>query len=417
MTSDHSGRPKRSGAASSGLRRRSYEQTNNEDVVVNLDRNGFHEIPALEYGESRTENLLLQGENLAVLEALTPKLRGSVRCAYIDPPYNNNERYAHYDDALSHDAWLSEIEPRIRLLYDLLREDGSLWISIDDNQVHYLKVLADRLFGREAFVATIVWQHRTTRENRRAFSNNHEYLLVYARNAARFRETRNLMPVDWTATGRYKNPDNDPCGLWQSVSANVQDGHATPSQFYEVIAPNGRRHSPPKGRCWALPKDRMERAIAEGRVWFGRDGNGVPRIKRYLSDAQPGLTPETLWPAETAGTTRAAKRQLLEMFPSETLFDTPKPEQLVKRILEIATDPGDLVVDAYLGSGTTAAVAHKMNRRYIGIEIGDHALTHCAQRLRKVVDGEQSGISELVGWKGGGGFRFFRSEEAQQSAA
>jgi adenine-specific DNA-methyltransferase len=384
---------------------------------LDLDIVGFQEVPALGYGDYDAENLLLHGDNLAILAAVRTTLAGSVRCVYIDPPYNNSERYAHYDDHLSHDEWLTVIEPRLALLYELLRDDGSLWISIDDGQLHYLKVLADRLFGRDAFVTTIVWQHRTTRENRRAFSNNHEYVLVYARNVARFRETRNLVPVDWVATGRYKNPDNDPRGPWQSVSANVQDGHATPSQFYEVIAPNGRRHSPPKGRCWGLPKDRMAQAIAEGRVWFGRDGHGVPRIKRYLSEAQSGVTPETLWTPEIAGTTRAAKRQLLEMFPNEVLFDTPKPEELVMRILQIATDPGDLVLDAYLGSGTTAAVAHKMKRQYIGIEVGGHALTHCAQRLRKVVDGESSGISNAVGWSGGGGFRFLRYQEAQQSAA
>jgi adenine-specific DNA-methyltransferase len=382
-----------------------------------LDRNGFHEVHGLSYGDRDAQNLLLQGENLAVLQALLPVFRGSVRCVYIDPPYNNNERYAHYDDYLSHEEWLSEIEPRLTILHDLLRRDGSLWISIDDNEVHYLKVLADRLFGRDSFMTTLVWQHRTTRENRRAFSNDHEYVLVYARDAARFREARNLLPVDWVETGRYKNPDDDPRGPWQSVSANVQDGHATPSQFYEVVAPNGQRHSPPKGRCWGLPKERMDQAIAEGRVWFGRDGNGVPRIKRYLSEAQPGVTPETLWTAETAGTTRGAKRQLLEMFPNETLFDTPKSEELIMRILQIATDPGDLVLDAYLGSGTTAAVAHKMNRQYIGIEIGDQALTHCAQRLRKVVDGERSGISNAVSWTGGGGFTFLRYRQAEQRVA
>jgi adenine-specific DNA-methyltransferase len=384
---------------------------------MNLDPIDFREVPALSYGDPDAPNLLLQGENLEVMAALRPTLRGSVRCAYIDPPYGNSERYAHYDDDMGHEEWLRTLEPRLALLFELLRADGSLWISIDDNEVHYLKVLADRLFGRDSFVTTIVWQHRTTRENRRAFSNNHEYVLVFARDARRFRETRNLRPVDWAATGRYKNPDGDPRGPWQSVSANVQDGHATPSQFYEIVAPNGRRHVPPKGRCWGLPRDRMKRAIAEGRVWFGRDGNGVPRVKRYLSEAPPGVTPETLWDADAVGTTRGAKRQLLEMFPNETLFDTPKPEALIKRVLEIATDPGDLVLDAYLGSGTTAAVAHKLNRRYIGIEIGDHALTHCAQRLQYVVDGEQSGISAGVGWAGGGGYRFLCHRRAARAAA
>ncbi len=369
---------------------------------------GFVRVPELAYGRRGTGNLIVQGDNTDVLKAITPAASGRIRCIYIDPPYNNREHYTHYRDALSHDTWLDDITSRLGYFAGLLREDGSLWISIDDREMHYLKVAADRVFGRRSFVTTIVWEQRTTRENRRAFSNNHEYLLVYARNPLAFRQSRNQLDFTSEARSRYKNPDNDPRGPWQSVSANVQDGHATAAQFYEVMSPSGRRHAPPKGRCWVYTKERMHEEIARNNFWFGRDGNGVPRRKVFLHDGGKGLTPHTLWQASEVGTSKSAKKHLLQMFPHESVFDTPKPEQLIHRILRIATNPGDSVLDAYLGSGTTAAVAHKMGRRYIGIERGDHATTHCVHRLRLVVDGESGGISDLVGWKGGGGFSFFR---------
>jgi adenine-specific DNA-methyltransferase len=369
---------------------------------------GFTRVPAFSYGEPGTGNALYHGENSKVLARLAPSLRGSVRCIYIDPPYNNQERYAHYHDALSHSAWLDTVRQRLEQLAPLLREDGSLWISIDDREVHYLKVAADSVLGRENFVSTIVWQQRTTRENRKVFSNNHEYVLVYARDARRFREARNPLGPSPELLRRYRNPDGDPRGPWQSVSANVQAGHGTASQFYVLVAPNGRRHEPPKGRCWVYDERRMRREIRANNVWFGRDGNGVPRLKRFMSEARPGLTPETLWPAAEVGTNDLAKKHLLQLFPHDTVFDTPKPEALIHRILHIATNPGDLVLDAYLGSGTTAAVAHKMGRRYVGIEQGRQAVTHCFTRLQRVVEGERGGISEQVGWSGGGGFEFFR---------
>jgi len=373
-------------------------------------------MPELSHGESETGNLLVQGENLAVLDELRGELTGAVRCVYIDPPYNNRERYTHYDDAVHHDAWLAGLEQRLERLRALLREDGSLWISIDDTGMHYLKVLADEIFGRANFVTTIVWQHRTSRENRRVFSNNHEYLLVYARSAERFKATRNLLAPSPEVLARYKNPDDDPRGPWQSVSATAQAGHATRAQFYELVAPGGRVHRPPKGRCWVYSQARMDEAIERREIWFGRNGDGVPRLKRYLSPGIHGLTPETLWTAELAGTTRDAKRHLLDMFPDESVFDTPKPERLMRRVLEIATDPGDLVLDPYLGSGTTSATAHKLGRRWIGIEQGGHAVTHCAQRMSMVIDGEPGGISEEVGWAGGGGLEFRRHDSSPHAA-
>lgn len=369
----------------------------------------FQHLTHLSYGERDTGNSLIQGENLSVLRSLEAKLVGKVRCVYIDPPYNNQERYCHYMDSQSHHEWLTTTTDQLRAIKPLLSKDGSVWISIDDAEVHYLKVAADEIFGRENFLSTIVWQQRTTRENRKVFSNNHEYLLVYAIDSAAFREGRNLLPAGRQVLSRYKNPDSDPRGPWQSISANVQGGHGTTTQYYDLVAPNGTVHRPPPGRCWIYTSDKMEKEMAANNIWFGKDGNGVPRLKRFLVESRVGLTPETLWKAEDVGTNQAAKKQVLRLFPGEPVFETPKPETLVARVLEIATSKGDLVVDTFLGSGTTAAVAHKMNRQYIGVEEGSHAITHCVRRLQMVVDGEQSGISTTVGWTGGGGFDFYRN--------
>jgi len=357
-------------------------------------------------GESKPSNRIVRGDNRTVLEILQTELAGQVRCIYIDPPYNNRESYSHYKDDEDHEVWLSSISSCVATLKDFLCDTGSIWISIDDRELHYLKVALDRIFGRQNFVTTIVWQQRTTRENRKVFSNDQEYILVYAKEYSKFKSARGLLPWTDEVLGRFKNPDNDPRGLWQSVSANAQAGHATKSQFYEIVAPNGKRHSPPNGRCWVYDKNRMSVEVAKSNVWFGRDGNGVPRIKRFLSEMKRGLTPHTLWLADEVGTNDSAKKHLLNLLPRNVVFDTPKPEGLIHRILEIATAPGDLVLDAYLGSGTTAAVAQKMGRRYIGIEVGDHIITHCVERLRKVIAGEQGGISSTVGWSGGGGYQF-----------
>jgi adenine-specific DNA-methyltransferase len=360
-----------------------------------------------------SDNAIIQGDNRLALELLKLRYAGKIRCAYIDPPYNNQERYTHYSDAQSHESWLAETVSCVQRIRPLLRPDGSLWVSIDDRQVHYLKVALDGVFGRDNFVTTIVWEQRTTRENRKVFSNNHEYVLVYAMDLARFKNSRGLLDWDDKILSRFKNPDNDPRGPWQSVSANVQDGHATKSQFYDVVAPNGRRHKPPKGRCWVYNEPRMKQEMAGNKVWFGGNGDGVPRLKRFLCDARRGFTPQTLWPAEQVGTNDQAKKHLLDLFPEHALFDTPKPEALIQRILCIASEPDDLVLDAYLGSGTTAAVAHKMGRRYIGIERGDHAATHCVDRIRKVIAGEQGGISASLRWRGGGAFHFYKLDRRE----
>lgn len=371
------------------------------------ESNDFTREEKLCVGKAEAGSAIIHGENLAVLDSLGEAIKGRVKCVYIDPPYNNAEVYRHYDDRLGRRVWLDRMTHRMKALKETLTVDGSLWVSIDDSELHNLRQIGDEVFQPENFISSVVWNHRKTRENRRPFSTNHEYILCFAKNAEAFKRSRNLLDAPPEILSRYKNPDNDPRGAWQSVSANVQDGHATQSQFYTLIAPNGRLHHPPKGRCWVYNKPKMEAEIRAGRVYFGRDGNAVPRIKKYLSGAKIGVAPSTLWMADEVGTTDSAKKHLMALLTKEAVFDTPKPEGLVQRILHIASNPGDLVLDAYLGSGTTASVAMKMGRDFLGIEQGPHIATHCVKRLQAVHDGEAGGISPLVGWKGGGGCAFY----------
>lgn len=360
-------------------------------------------------GNEECQNILIHGDNKDVLSELWPEYANRIRCIYIDPPYNNGETYHYYDDNNTQGDWLRNIRRVLNLLKPLLSKDGSIWISIDDSEMAYLRVEADRIFGRENFAGTIIWQQRKSRENRAVFSCNHEYILVYAKDIKEFKKKRNLLPVDEDfINSKYKNIDNDPRGPWQSVTANVQSGHAVPSQFYTVVSPTGVRHDPPKGRCWIYNEERMKREIAEGNIWFGKDGSNTPRVKKFLRDAKIGLTPETIWLADEVGTSDSAKKQLMTLFPDkENIFETPKPEELLKRIIEIASDEGDYILDCYIGSGTTIATAHKLSRHYIGIEIGDQMSELVVKRMNKVIEGENSGISELVGWQGGGDFVFY----------
>ncbi|HEV7165182.1 MAG TPA: site-specific DNA-methyltransferase [Gammaproteobacteria bacterium] len=398
----------------------SYTQSDEREPVTRASRalvkQSLQRVERWSAGKRATGNALIHGDNLEVLKLLTQIYEDAVKCIYLDPPYNNGESYEHYFDSMGHEEWLKSVSLRLEQARILLRKDGSVWISIDDSELHYLKVAADEIFGRKNFVGTVAWEHRTTRENRKVFSQNHEYLLVYAKDINAWTKARNSLPLTDEVVGRYKNPDADPRGPWQSVSANVQDGHGTPQQYYSLRAPNGKLHSAPKGRCWVYTKSKMMKAIANNEVWFGSNGNGVPRLKRFLKDRKVGLTPETLWRADSVGTTSEAKKHLLALFKNEILFDTPKPEHLIHRVLHISTNPGDLVLDAYLGSGTTAAVAHKMGRAYIGIENGDHIKTHCAHRLKQVIDGEGGGISSLIHWNGGGGFDYFEFKDRGRRA-
>ena len=352
---------------------------------------------------------IIQGENLDVLELLAKDYTEKVKCIYIDPPYNNGEKYTHYDDSV-HEEWIVEIKKRLRKLKPLLTSDGSIWISIDDSEVHYLKIAADEIFERKNFVSTIIWQQRTTRENRKIFSNNHEYILVYAKNKTSFSKSINKLKGNGEQIARYKNPDDDERGAWQSISLNVQAGHAVKSQFYELESPNGKKHNPPKGRCWVYNQEKMNGLIADGRIWFGRDGNGVPRLKKFLSETEIRITPDTLWLGNDVGTNKEAKKHLIKLFPDKDVFDTPKPERLLKRIFEIATNENDLVLDAYVGAGSTIAVAHKMKRQYIGIDKGNHIVDYVVARQKLVLQGKSLGILERVSDKNEG-FEFHKLAE------
>lgn len=356
------------------------------------------------------ENMLIHGDNLLALRALEQDYSGAIRCVCIDPPYNTGAAFTQYDDGIEHSTWLSLMRDRLEILSRLLRSDGSIWICIDDAEAHYLKVLCDEVFGRANFVANVVWEKRTSRENRRVFSFNHDHILVYSKDRSKFDTSRNRLPLNEAVLKRYKNPDEDPRGPWQSVSATAQAGHATPSQFYDLVAPSGKVHRPPEGRCWLYTKERMGKEIEAGNIWFGAKGANAPRIKRFLEDtSDSGLTPETLWTAKDVGTNDHAKKHLIGLFNGEVPFDTPKPEGLIARILHIATDEGDLVLDSFLGSGTTASVATKMRRRWIGIELGEHAKTCVVPRLRAVIDGaDEGGVTSQYDWTGGGGFRFMQ---------
>lgn len=359
---------------------------------------------ALSHGDPDSDNMLIQGDNLEALKALLPYYRGQVKCIYIDPPYNTGSAFEHYDDNLEHSRWLAMMWPRLELLRELLAEDGSIWISMDDDEAHYLKIILDEIFGRQNFVATCIWQKRYSRDGRGAIGDAHESVFCYASSAEEFKLTRNLLPLSDKQRKLYKNPDKDLRGPWQSVSMLAQ-GYR-PNQMYEIQAPNGAKHTPPDGNCWKLIEPEFKRQLEDGRITFGANGDGVPRRKYFLSEAK-GVVPWTWWPHEEVGHTGESKAEIKALFGKD-VFDTPKPERLMKRVLEIASNPGDLVLDSFLGSGTTAAVAHKMGRRWIGVEMGDHAHTHCVPRLKKVVEGEQGGISEAVEWKGGGGFAFYR---------
>ena len=381
--------------------------TRDEDIraAARVPYRLLEEASDLSAGDTDDGNMLIQGDNLDALKALLPFYAGQVKCIYIDPPYNTRSAFEHYDDNLEHSKWLAMMWPRLELLRELLSEDGAIWVSIDDNEVHYLKVIMDEVFGRRNFVANVVWQKRTSPDFRAVLGDGHENVLVCSKNASLFREKANLLPLSENQKKEYRNPDNDPRGPWVSRDFSAQ-GYR-PNQMYKIVTPGGAEYYPPEGSCWKNVEDVFLNQVEEGRFWFGRDGKGVPRRKNYLSEAR-GRQSWTWWSNEEVGHNQEAKKEVNTLFGAANTFDTPKPERLIQRILHIATDPGDLVLDSFLGSGTTAAVAHKMGRRYIGIEMGEHAVSHCVPRLRKVIAGEQGGISKSVNWQGGGGFRFYR---------
>ncbi|MBP3979220.1 site-specific DNA-methyltransferase [Acidovorax sp. JG5] len=358
---------------------------------------------------SAHNNLLIQGDNLEALKALLPFYRGQVKCIFIDPPYNTKSAFEHYDDNLEHSQWLSMMLPRLQLLRDLLSEDGSIWVTIDDNEGHYLKVLMDEVFGRRNFVANVFWEKKFSPQNDAyQISINHDHVLVYAKRSDNWRP--NLLPRSEKQAKNFKNPDNDPRGPWLSADytcAKTKDER--PNLYYAIRNPfTGQDVWPSTTRVWAFERASTEFNLEQGLLYWGANGNNErPRLKKFPDAVQQGTVPTTFWRNDEVGNNQDAKKEILT-FDAVAPFATPKPERLIERVLTLATHPNDLVLDSFLGSGTTAAVAHKMGRRWIGIEMGEHAATHCLPRLQKVIDGEQGGISQAVNWQGGGGFRFMR---------
>lgn len=381
---------------------------NKEQAVTtakNCEYRLLEEVPELSYGDISSKNLLIQGDNLEALKALIPFYAGKVKCVFIDPPYNTKSAFEHYDDNLEHSKWLSLIYPRLELLRELLSEEGSIWVTVDDNEAHYLKVIMDEIFGRKNFIANAIWQKRTSPDGRIHMGDAHDNIIVYGMPKAR--ANFNDLPLSEEQKKAYKNKDSK--GPWVSTDFTAQ-GYR-PNQMYKIITPSGVEYEPPAGRCWGNVEENFHRLLTEDRIWFGKDGKSRPRIKNYLSDAR-GVKSWSWWSNKDVGHNQEAKKEINTLFGATNAFDTPKPERLIQRVLHIATNENDLVLDSFLGSGTTAAVSHKLNRRYIGIEIGEHAITHCQPRLKKVVEGENGGISKAIDWKGGGGFKFVRLGQA-----
>lgn len=353
------------------------------------------------------DNRLIFGDNLLALKALEQEFTGTVKCVFIDPPYNTGSAFTHYDDGLEHSIWLGLMRDRLEIIKRLMSADGSLWITIDDNEAHYLKVLCDEVFGRSNYIASAIWQKTMSVKNStRTFSIDHDYVLIYAKDATRW--SPNQVAASAKQHASYKNPDSDVRGPWQSISLSARNPYS--KGIYSILSPGGRLiDGPPAGSYWRVSAEKFWELHGKNEIWWGKKKNGMPRRKMYL-DEQGELTkaPQTIWFFADVGHTQDAKKEALA-FNSKDVFATPKPERLMRRVLEIATNPGDIILDSFAGSGTTGAVAHKMDRRWIMVELGEHCHTHIIPRLQKVIDGEdQGGISKAVDWQGGGGFRYYK---------
>lgn len=349
-------------------------------------------------------SVLLRSGAEQVLEELADA--GIARLALIDPPYNRRTKFHHYRDSACRDQWLADLEANCAGLRRLLTEDGSLWMHIDDAEMPRCRVMLDDVFGAQNFVATIIWRKTISRDNRTPISTSHEYVLVYAKNKASWVRRRHKLPATDAQTGRYRNPDNDPRGPWTSGDLTAKAGPGRrAAQFYNLTTPSGRVVSPATGTCWRFTRERLQEMISDNRIDFG-DGNRMPRLKRFLAEVEPGLVPDTWWEGEDVGTADSAKRHLKSLFPELVPFETPKPEELTARIIHIATDPGDLVIDVYGGSGTSAAVAHKMGRKWLLAEREARTfMEFTLPRLQLVVAGNDfGGVSKHYAWRGGGEF-------------
>ena len=351
-------------------------------------------------------NLLIHGDNLLALKALEGAYRGNVKCVFIDPPYNTGSAFSQYDDGVEHSIWLTLMRSRIECLHRLLADDGSLWVTLDDNECHYFKVMCDEIFGRNNFVGNIVWQKKYTLANdAKWFSENHDHILVYAKDKSAWKP--NKLPRSSKMNARYKNPDNHPKGPWKATPLHAKSGSAKAKSFTYTFK-NGTTWSPPPGTFPRFSEKTLEALEEDDAIWFGKKGDAVPSRKTFLSELKSeGAPVPTVWLSEEFGHNHEARTEV-KAFNRSDPFSTPKPEKLLYKILSIATEPNDIVLDSFLGSGTTAAVAHKMGRRWIGIELGEHFVTHCVPRLVEVVDGKDNGgVSNEVGWAGGGGFKCY----------
>ena len=368
-----------------------------------FDEKGQHETDAF----SINDNYVIKGNNLLALHSLKKVYSGKVKLIYIDPPYNTGNDDFGYNDRFNHSAWLTFMKNRLQIARDLLSKDGSLWINIDDDEGHYLKVLADEIFNRENFVSNIIWQKKFSPQNdARWFSDSHDHILVYAKNKETWRP--NLLPRTDEMNSRYTNTDDDPRGPWTSGDLSVKT--YSEANDYPIKTPSGREVNPPKGYCWRVSEEKLQELIEDDRIWFGEDGSNVPRLKRFLSEVKDGVTAQTIWLHEEVGNNQDSKKEVNEVLDDKT-FSTPKPESLLQRIIHLATDEEDIVLDFFAGSGTTGAVAHKMGRQYILCEQMDYVEPVTVKRLQKVIAGEQGGISEEVEWEGGGSFNYMELME------
>lgn len=369
-------------------------------ILVNAkkyDENGEHEVDSFD----EKDNLIIKGNNLLALHTLKERYAGKVKMIYIDPPYNTGNDSFLYNDKFNHASWLTFMKNRLEIVRELLKDDGSLWINIDDDEHSYLKILTDLIFGRENYINNVIWQKKYAPQNDgRWFTDNHDHILVYAKNKEQWKP--NLLPRTEKQTRYYKYDDGDGRGPWRTDNILVKS--FTRDRVFPVRNPNtGETFYPPEGRCWRYSRETFETMIKENRIYWGKDGSGRPQVKRYLKSVKQGITPLTIWLREEVGDNQEAKNEI-NSFNLKITFDTPKPERLLQRIIHIGSSEGDLILDFFMGSATTQAVAHKMNRRYIGIEQMDYINTVSVPRLQKVIEGEQGGISKDVNWQGGGSF-------------
>ena len=346
------------------------------------------------------ENLIIKGNNYLALHSLKKQFTGKVKLIYIDPPYNTGNDGFKYNDNFNHSTWLTFMKNRLEVAKQLLRDDGVIFVQCDDNEQAYLKVLMDEVFGRENFIINFIWQKKYSPSNdAKWFSDNHDHILVFGKNKLNFNP--NLEKRTEEMNKRYSNPDNDPRGEWKAGGFSVKT--YSKDYDYPIETPSGKIVYPPKGSCWQTSKENFLNKVEENRIYFGKNNDSKPQIKQFLSEVQQGVVTKSIWLFNEVGHNQISRQEINKLF-GDSIFLTPKPEALLQRIIEIATQKGDIVLDYHLGSGTTAAVAHKMGRQYIGIEQMDYIEDIAVERLKKVITGEQGGISKAVKWQGGGSF-------------